>query len=83
MERYEPFRMLEFTLFKELNEFVEVVPYFIHQLLAQGTSFSDDWIFPDHFHPSISSSGVHTIGGSNPASRQSALTDCSTNPFAM
>ena len=48
-ERYEPLRMLEFTLFKELYEFVEVISYFIHQLLAQGTSFSDDWIFPDHF----------------------------------
>jgi hypothetical protein len=75
--------MLLFLLYYEVAESVDIAAKAIRQLAPHGTYFSDHWVLRFRIHGVRSSSGVQTIGGSKPSSRQTAFTIFNTTAFAI
>gem|GEM_PF-4006240 len=76
-------RMLLLFLREKIAKRVHIIAEPLGQFLPDSANFGDDGIICGGFHGVSSSSGVQTIGGSYPFSRQIAFTIFRTTPFAM
>lgn len=75
--------MLPFFASEKIAKGVDVIAESLGQLASHRAYLGNDRVFVVSFHGASSSSGVQTIGGSYPLSRQTAFTIFSTTPFAM
>ncbi|HEV7768238.1 MAG TPA: hypothetical protein VGQ76_24770 [Thermoanaerobaculia bacterium] len=73
--------MIILPLSEKVTQRIHVIAEPLSKFLTYGANLRNHGIF--RCHGASSSSGVQTIGGSYPLSRQILLTIFSTTPFAM